>query len=55
MKELQPKKPKQAQQPWKETHNHNYMFEIDVKRLQSNTLKNSEIVSNIDRGILTLN
>ena len=33
MKELQPKKPKSREQPWRETHNHNYYFENDVKRI----------------------
>eukprot|EP00347_Sterkiella_histriomuscorum_P021855 403332533 len=43
MKELQPKKPKEVQQPWRETHNHNYCFENDPKRLQGVALSNKEI------------
>ena len=32
-KELQPKKPKEKEQPWRETHNHHYEFDKDLKRL----------------------
>jgi hypothetical protein len=46
MKELQPKKPQSKQQPWRETHNHNYYFENDPKRLKGAQLTNAEIVSN---------
>ena len=45
MKELQPKKPKSKQQPWRETFNQNYLFEEDPKRLKGAALSNSEIVS----------
>lgn len=45
MKELQPKKPKEEEKPWKETHNYNYLFEKDVKRLKGDQLSNKEIVS----------
>lgn len=46
-KELQPKKPKEEEQPWRETHNHNYEFENDIKRLQGGVLSNTTIVGTI--------
>ncbi len=44
-KELQPKKPKEKEQPWRETHNHHYEFDKDLKRLQGCALTNTEYVS----------
>ena len=53
MKELQPPKPKSKEQPWRETHNHNYCFENDPKRLKGVALSNKEIVSlKLIKGII---
>lgn len=43
MKELLPKKPKPAKQPWCESTNHSYPFESDIKRLPTNQLTNAQV------------
>ena len=43
MKELLPKQPRPAKQPWKESTNHQYAFEADIKRLPTNQLTNGQL------------
>lgn len=47
-KELQPKPHKPEQQPWRETHNHRYEFESDIKRMSGCVLSNTDIVNLFD-------
>ena len=42
IKQLQPKKPRAAKQPWKESTNHNYELETDLKPLKATALTNAE-------------
>lgn len=44
-KELQPKHHKPEQQPWRETYNHRYEFESDIKRMSGCVLSNTDIVN----------
>jgi hypothetical protein len=39
-----PKKEKSPERPWRDTHNFNYEFEADIKRLQGCVLSTTEIV-----------
>lgn len=45
MKDLKPKKPKEKEQPWRETNNHNSLFDPDPKRLKGCALSNADIVT----------
>ena len=45
VKELTAKPAKPKQQPWRETTNHNNLFEEDLKRLKGAALTNTEYVS----------
>ena len=44
MKQLNYKKNSQENLPWKHSNNHNYLFENEVKMLNTTTLTNTEIV-----------
>ena len=43
MKELLPKQPRPAKQPWRESTNHAYELEKDIKRLPTNQLTNGQL------------
>mmetsp|Transcript_7277 Transcript_7277/g.10234 ORF Transcript_7277/g.10234 Transcript_7277/m.10234 type:complete len:119 (+) Transcript_7277:205-561(+) len=43
MKELLPRQPRPAKQPWNDSTNHSYAFENDIKRLPTNQLTNGQL------------